>query len=312
MVVGAFHNKFEEHLDFDTTFTFMRDGLFWLVPRAKKISGYRKLALVLDFKVYLMLLATMVVVPVVCRLLYKKNILGYFFPLYQILLEVALPKSPRRSLVYFHIIIPFLIISTAFKGSLIHVLSVDHYDYQISTFKDIVESNLTISLNSEISDYFKNNREIYERYKYCAIPRECINRTAFERDVATVELQRTYELNLPLFYIDSNGKPLLYLFNTPIFPLHVHWRFVKGFPIYPQIDDILIRLKSSGIIHHLCDKSSFKARVDLSRKVGMASHTLGMKEMHMLFVMTCFGQLLAIIVFFIELCTALYKNKRKT
>lgn len=311
MVIGAFHNKFEEHLDFDATFTFMIDGLFWLVPKAEILSGYKKLALVLNFEIFLLLLVTMIVTPIVCRLLYKKDVLDYFFVLYRTLLEAALPRFPRHKIVYFHIVIPFLIVSTGFKGSLIHVLSVDHYEYQISTFEDILASNLTIKLDYDIAQYFRHDREVYKRYEYCAIPRECINRTAFERDVVTVDFQRTYEYQLPIFYVDSEGKPLLYLFREPIFPLYIHWYFVKGFPIFHQIDNVLLKLKSSGIIHHLCDKSSFKAKVDLSRKVGIASNILGMKEMGPLLILISFGHFLGLVVFLLELCTALKRKKRE-
>lgn len=312
MVLGAFHSKRDEHLDFDATFSFLRDGLFWLVPRAMKLSGYKKLALVLSFEAYLILLVTMIVIPVIGRLLFKNHVVDYFFELYQTLLEVALPRPLTRKL-YLHIVIPFLVLSTVFKGSLIHKLSIDHYGYQISSLEDIVASNLTISIDHDIAQYFKNDnpldRYVYKNYEYCAKPRNCINKTAFEGNMVTVDIQRTYEYLLASSYIDSDGKPLSYLFSTPIFPLYIHWYFVKGFPIFPQINVILLRLKSSGIIHHLCEKATFKARVDLNRKVRITSNKLGLKEMRPLFVLISLGHIFGLIVFFIELCTMAKRKK---
>ncbi|XP_044253095.1 uncharacterized protein LOC123004045 [Tribolium madens] len=43
MVLGAFHLKSEEHIDFDMSFTHMEDAAYWLVPKAKPLPLWKRL-----------------------------------------------------------------------------------------------------------------------------------------------------------------------------------------------------------------------------------------------------------------------------
>ncbi|KAJ3645388.1 hypothetical protein Zmor_023051 [Zophobas morio] len=305
MAVGVFHSKFDEHLDFDMSYSYMEDSTRWLVPKAKILPYWKRLSLIFAKEVYLSVIFSIFLMVVVYRLFHNASYSSSWIMLYQILLELSLKQLPFnfRS-VTMAWIASCLILSTMFKSKLIDIMSKDSYEHQISTLSDIVDSKLEIVIDHDIAKFYQNNtnaieEQIKNNYRYCINPRICITRTAFIQDCVTVDFKRTNEYFLPQ-YIDSEGDVLFYLFKTPIFLVHIHLFFVKGYPIFPQIDEFLIRMRASGIIQHLYDNASHNARLALSKKSTFKVEVLGLEQLQVAFVIWSLGVGFSVLVFVVE------------
>ncbi|RZC34975.1 hypothetical protein BDFB_001396 [Asbolus verrucosus] len=307
MTIGVFHSKFEEHLDFDMSYTYMEDGTRWLVPKARILPYWKRISLIFSKEVYLSIFFSVAIMMVVCHILYNISYSSTWILLYQILLEYSLNKMPAFRIVIIVWTCCCLILSTMFKSKLIDTMSKNSYERQIDSLGDIVASKLHIIIDHDIAkfyDYQTNSDEEYVRknYEFCPDPRICITRTAFEQDCVTIDFQRSNEFFLPQ-YVDPNGDVLLHLFKTPIFPVHIHLFFVKGYPIFPQIDQLLMRLRSNGVIEHLYDKAGYNARMAMSKKSKFSVEVLGLKQMQMAFLLWGVGIGASVLVFIIEYLT---------
>lgn len=314
MALGVFHSKFDEHYDFDISYTFMEDGIRWLVPKAKLLPYWKRLALIFTKEVYLGILGSFLGMLLLCRFLYKINFPDSGILLYQILLECSLkvPGNHRTAILIW--ICCGLIISTVFKSKLIETMSKSSYEKQINTLSDIVNSKLHILIDHDIAKFFSRSNpvenHIKNSYEYCPNPRDCINRTAFVQNCVTVDFQRSNEFFLPNF-LNSEGDVLVYLFENVIFPVHIQMFFVKGYPVFEQIDEFLMRLRAFGFIEHFYDGAGYNARRALSRKRHFRAEILNLEHVEIAFFMWGVGMVIASVVFGIE-CILNSKKQSRT
>ncbi|RZC36251.1 hypothetical protein BDFB_008767 [Asbolus verrucosus] len=304
MVMGAFHSKFREHQDFDMTFNHMEDAVYWLVPKAKVLPHWKMLSLIFSKELYLLLLLSTVMIVIFYRFFYQRSFSSSLTILYQILLECGVHKIPGNKIIIITWIGSCLVLSTIFKSKLMQIMSQHTFEHQINTLSDIVASKLLINIDDFIASFFyhyTNPDEEYvaKNYKPCKDHDSCVNRTAFQQDSVTVNFQRVYEC-ISLKYMDSEGHFLLHMTMTPVFPIHIHLFFVKGHPVFSQVDQLLIRIKSSGFIKHLYDQVAHNTRLALGKRSSLSATVLKLEQMYVAFFLWCIGIFASISVFVFE------------
>lgn len=301
MVIGAFHPKSEEHLNFDMTFGHMEDATYWLVPKAKLLPLWKRLNLIFSLEVYLILFISIIVTTIVSCYLYKESFSSALIMLYQILLECSLHRMPDFRTLIITWTAYCLVISTVFKSKLINVMTENMYDHQIESLSDIVNSKLVINIDTFIATFYyhytnPDEKYILKNYVHCDDHFACVRRTAFQQDAVTVDFERSYQYTA--LFLDTEGNLLLHLCKTPIFPVQIHLFFVKGYPIFPQINDLLIRIRSSGFIQYQYNKMSHHTQMVLSkRKHNLAAKVLSVKHLQIAFFIFCIGMILSSFVF---------------
>lgn len=304
MGIGAFHSRVAENLDFDLSVPYLEDSTTWVVPKASLLPEWKKLGLVMNADMYFSIIVIILVVALVCLLLYKENFLVTVYNLYQILFEVSLASVPSYKLILLCCILGFMVISTMFKSVLISVLLSVKYEHQIQNTEEMVKSGLELRFDKVIKKYYESDnpvdKYIFKNFIFCPDPRVCINRTAFVRDTATIDFKRVYMYNLPKYYVDSEGNPMIYIFKESVFPVHIHIFFNKGFPMLHQVNKILMNLESNGIIRHLYDEVEREATQALSRKTNLFTNVLNLKQMAVAFFVLILGCLISLVVFIVE------------
>lgn len=306
MVVGAFHHKSEEEQDFDMTFSYMEDGVFWVVPKAKIVPLWKRFTLIFTITVYLTILSSFFLIVMVCHAFYRQPFLPCLLMLYQILLECSVPKIPKYFRAVVFILIPScLVISTIFKSKLMVVMSKNSYDHQIDSLSDIVHSSLLINIDDFIASFYRDysnsdEEHIWKNYVQCGNHSVCVERTAERQDSVTCSFQRSHEYSSHN-YVDSTGYPLLHLTKILIFPLQIRLFFVKGYPLFLQIDELLLRIRSSGFVQYQYDKVAYNIQVALSKKKGtFSAEILGLEQLYVIFFVWWIGILISIFVFLME------------
>lgn len=305
MGIGVFHSKFDEHLDFDMSFTYMEDASQWLAPKARILPYWKRLGLIFKLEIYLSIFLCLVFVMILCRFLYRQSLTYTAFVVCEILLESSTPHLPLQLRSLMAVWISFcLIISTMFKSKLIDTISKNSYEYQIDSVEDIASSNLQILIDHDIATFYNHHTHpseefIQKNYKYCENPRICITRTAFVQDCITVDFERSNQF-FSYAFLDNEGNALTHMFKKPIFPVHIHLFFVRGYPLFQEIDRLLTIMRSSGIIDHLYDTAEHNAKMTLNHKTYFKVEVLGLKQMQIAFFVWGIGVFVSIVVFVAE------------
>lgn len=182
-------------------------------------------------------------------------------------------------------------------------LNFENYEKQISNFHEIMQSGLKIG-------YYKNTKETLlttPEDKYidkhsidCDLSMACLNRTAFKRDFATFKGWRNVGYLRTNKFTRSDGKPLIFVCKDQVYQVLYSMTFARGFPMFQDVNKVLIQLKSSGFVYYWYNKAVHDLNLKRSNNI-MSSKTLSISEIVSPFGILLFGELIAFVVFLIEL-----------
>lgn len=315
MGVGSFHIGLIEHLKFDTSFTYLEDGIYFLSPKALPLPQWQCLAKVFPPNIYIAMITTMTIASLFCTILYRENFWYALMQFYQMFLGVGSPTIPTYKTIFITSIYGFFILSVLFQSSLFDSLTTIQYEEQIDSYEKIIKTGIIIYGGMDpigrilIRNDTDLSKYIPKHFIKCPDPRECINRTAYQRDVISIDFKRTFLYQIPKYYIDSTGNVMLYQFKEPIFPLNINLVFLKGYPIFEQINFVLMHLKESGIISYLCEKISYSIELAMNKQNTIESNVLNLNQLSIGFYLWICGLLLSATVFVIEHIKHKFCNK---
>ncbi|RZC34972.1 hypothetical protein BDFB_001395 [Asbolus verrucosus] len=324
IALGAFYLKDFEHIDLDTSYAYLQDGFFWVVPKGQIIDQWKRIVLAFGFITWIAFLLSFLffsgiywIYMYFFQMGFSSNIFFYFFG---ILIEstVNIPQKYQIRGLLVTWIFYCLIISTAFKSQMMNLLSGIDYEHQIDSLEEIIESPLRINMPQGYANLYDNEEYPLERYVYennirCDDILKCLQRTAKKRDTASTAIGRYIDFMRPQF-LDKNGRSMIHVLNEKVYPMSIHMIFSKGYPIFGQIDHLLLIMEANGITDFLYDRITHILNLRYMTKTGPVKYALvnDVKTMVLPFVILGFGQVLGFVVFCLELLwSQVCKNTNK-
>lgn len=237
------------------------DAAVWWVPIAAPIPDWQHIIKVYQNIVWLLILLAVLANGLTWWLAdklkcTKMNSYTKFIPsllrCYLILLQISViqPRNKFGRALFIFWTYTTILLFTAYQSQLISILTKPIYENQISNTQELLNSNLKLSAvlvsNNQtlISKLYNSKKEIIR----CPLDEYCLNRTAFNRDMATVKTLKFGKYFLSKYYTNSEGKTFIVDFKDHMFIVLPKYCFRKGFPFVDKFNEILLLLQSNGLI----------------------------------------------------------------
>lgn len=310
------YNSLEEDTPkyFDISNAFYSDSLAWISPSPLEMTYWKRIYKMFSIKVWMVLATSALVWIFMVNLAHKNiNLFELSFMVFQILLEHSVSKHQIKRKLSLRLMLlawmtSFLVISTLFKNSLVIILGTEKRTAELFYLNDILytsELKITSYINlSKLYVDLDNNKDYplnFNEIQYCRSVLRCVNRTAFERNVVTTAPKSIVRYNwIPKYYINNEGKVLITVSREVIRPFFIHLIFSKGYPLFPQINAITMRMYETGWLDHLYNEM----RIQIKRATTLLvfdAQKIGMSRFNFVFIMWSFGLCISALVFISEI-----------
>lgn len=273
VLVGYNSPTAETPKHFDITGAFYYDDIAWAAPNPKEMSYVKRLSHIFSLQFWIFLLTSVLLWIVVVH--YVQNATKFFeliFVIFQILLEHSVSKHLIKRRLFLRIsllawMVAFLVLSTLFKNSILVILGTEKRYPRLTTVQDVLNSNLQITSYVNLSDLYINSENQaeypfdFEKIEQCESVLGCVNKTAFQRNSVTTAPRIIVWYNwIPKYFITKHGEVLVRVSDDSIVPIHIHLIASKGYPLFPQINDILGRMRASGWFNHVYTQMRLKIK----------------------------------------------------
>lgn len=309
---GLAPSQFNE--DFDMSLPIVMEETTWWVPSAGLKPAWKNLKRIYQNSVWISILSTLGVTIFLWCLIgkreYKQNAIC-FLVCWSILLQAAtkIPKNLVMKILFIFWVLFSLVLSTSYQSQLINILTNPFYEHQISNVQELLESKILFGFFPRVVQSFFNDpndpiqKRIVDNFIPCPLSEECVNKTAFQRNFAVVKSSRQVRFLTKKYYLDSNGRSLLYRFKEGVLyqPVYV---CRKGFPLLSKINHMSLLLQANGLIEKWDKDIRYVGDVSKAKKL----YPLSIMHLSGGFVCLVIGYILAIFVFIIE---KLYRKNNK-
>lgn len=186
------------------------------------------------------------------------------------------------------------------------ILLMEKYEYEINTLREIEQSSKQIYWRFSLDeDFHKNSNDTFEnrisnRIIYTNDLVFAMNLTAFTKKCFTTALKRTFYHYVPKYYMNRDGGPMLHMVTERIAAWHAQFVHTKGYPLYEQINSLLMQLKANGYIFKLYDKYRYMSFKQFLRNFNRRMENFTLKNLQPAFVVLAFGYVLAMLIFLTE------------
>lgn len=309
---------------FDVTYPHIDTTAVWFVPVALPIAQWKNLTVIFDGIVWTAILLVVLSNGFAWYLLGRKKetafnelslcLMGAFYILLQG--SVLTPRTWKLRSVVIIWSLSSLLLFTAHQCQLTGILTSPLYDHQISNLKEMVSSHLDYGFYPILKSLYKESKnpthkKLLKYYKPCPLTTECMNRTAFKRDFATIKNKREASFLMAKYYSFPSGKPMLYNFQESEFVVWCKYYVEKGFPFLERINEKILLLQSSGLIskweRNLVE--GINNRVEVSEL-----QSLTVNHLQGAFFLLLIGNFLAFLMFGYEMMKfrmKVYRDKKK-
>lgn len=294
------------------TYPYYTDALAWYVPSPKQLPRWRFLFTIFSFDVWLawgtiiaiftffwifgnfllnkkLSLRTVLLVP---------NIIFFWF------LEQMYNVQTKSS---YHLVLKVYLLFTAimmnflFRSRCTYILNGINFEKGIDRVEDIISGGLVIGCTDFVAKIIGERKDIAEyledNFVNCRAI-ECLSRTAFDNDLASVSLIGVARFSSG-FFLDSKGRSLLKQLKSPTYVTRLVAFFNRGHPMFPWFDRKLQYLVEAGIVGKIASKYDeyyFYKEVNLS-----STKMLGLQHIMAPSAIWSIGMVLSILVYIWEL-----------
>lgn len=295
----------------------MEDSLKWIVPAGKRLSHLDSVFSIFSFEVWMCLLLLTIVMPVLVYLAarqrseeirYLKTFQNCFTICFMSSLTQPAYPHPKTALLRYILALWWflsLIVLTAYQSHLVTYLNFYQYSRPLNSIEEIVDCKMKFGFNEELHDLFLNftnkyEEYIFKNYKECELGYVCLNKTAFNRDFATITSTRFASRGS--YYLSPDDGFLLHFLEPKVRNILVSIAFTKGHPIFEDFNRLLMIIRSSGFVEysydiliHVNNLNAFTSSV-----LTLNSNDLSLDELSGAFIVLGIGLFIATISFLIE------------
>lgn len=315
IVFGLAPGKYTDN-QFQSLQNVVYDILTWIVPTADEYPKWTNLMFIYKIDVWLILIVSIIVngisfwcfgrkFEIIYSFKHLSTCLVNSFSLVLFQGGLRTPKTTTIRILFLFWGFFSVIMYTVHQCKLISILTKPQYKPQINTLTQIIDTKLKIGFfPGSIFSLQGNQYEGYirARFENCSINEECVNKTAFERNYATLKNRRQLFYFMRQYYTFPNGRPMVYPFSTGsvIMP---HFNVLKGYPLAKKFNKIILLLTSNGLVRKW-DREIY----DKTKIVPKTLTALSINHLLCGFLYLAVGLTIAFITF---LCEVIFKKKKQ-
>ncbi|CAG9826619.1 unnamed protein product [Diabrotica balteata] len=251
---------------FDKTIDVTEDMTVYIIPRiivTKELKMfYLEFETLIWYHFLILILILFVLFKIINALIPKTDVISAFDVILGVLLEGVTSMNARifsLKILLINYILFCLLFSTAYKSKMFDVMKTDLSSQLISTTEDLLKYEFKVALPTEYVKLFKMSQDPFDtiivannRIVNCLNFTICLNRVAFQKDVVTTRLLRPTQALIPQYYLDSEGRSLLYIIKRPFsVPYYFSLLFRKGHPLFEEFNKNIFLLKQAGFVDYL-------------------------------------------------------------
>lgn len=319
----------ERHRFLDHNYCHLQEYCTWCVPKARIAPAWRGLLDIFQYLTWIAMIAMYILISVLIWAFAStsprdpttypllKNSMNYIFSIFLNVSTYETPVKKSARMIFIFWVIFGLHFTIAYQAKLISVLTNTVYEKQMDTVDEMLNSNMPFLLIYTLKRYFANTddwrvKRISDNFQGCYDSDACLNRIAYQRNLAFFTLKVHMDFDT-MKYVDSTGRPLIYCFDNYYLVYPAQMYLTKGFPLRDRIDQVIFRIRDSGLLLKWKSDVFWKWRHRFLNSIPLADNSnkpLTIKHLLAVFFVAAVGYCFALLVFVIEILI-FYINKRR-
>ncbi|CAH1105961.1 unnamed protein product [Psylliodes chrysocephalus] len=315
MYVSKISDRMVEYLETQKTVGLIQDKLVFVTPNLVEqnrwvifTKEYSNVVWWYLFGLFVLLYALFYFISYLFK---DKNKESIIYILLSVLFEgsaMIRTKLLSFKVLFLNYLIFTLIISTVYKSKMFDLMRTDNNFQLINSRADVLTSSLTIALPDPLlMEMYKVSTDPIELglskkdFEFCSQNYwECINKTAFEKNVITSCFIKQLQYYVPIHYLDKDGKSMLNVLEEDYHDLfYFVIVFRLGHPLFTVFNKKLMYLYEAGFVKYISDnlERKYKRALYLA-KVKRSYIPLTLKDFQTTFIM----YFCCVILCFVVLC----------
>ncbi|XP_049823905.1 uncharacterized protein LOC126265691 [Aethina tumida] len=307
VVIGAYSNMDDYFMDFDMSYVYISKKVTWIVPTAKLLGFEVRIYHILSWQVWLVFILAAVASVLVYKIM-GLNVCAMTFSVFASLVGSTIKL--RKTTLSFRALMGAwlyfcLIISTMFRNEMVYMFSSVQYAHEINTKEDLFVSEMDLVVIPYIATYCaQHNDPRYRQFIKRAVvndnPNIMWDLVAYEGHISNV-YKLVAESIIARRYLDNNGMPLIHIVEEKLFETYTSLVMVKGYPMYEQINRLILLLMDNGFIWERIKFYTDYANKLRSKAKVLKKHTLGYEQLKFVFGLWVESLFISILVFICEI-----------
>ncbi|CAH1105964.1 unnamed protein product [Psylliodes chrysocephalus] len=269
MYVSKISDRVHGDPTIQTTFGLTQDKLVFITPNLVKYNRWAIFTKEYSRLVWWLLCGLFVLLYTsfyfVSYLFNDRNVGSILYILLSVLFEgsaIIYAKTLSFKVLFLNYLIFSLIITTVYKSKMFDLMIADNSFQLINSRADILTSSLAIAFpDPNIVEMFKVSTDPIElgmskaNIVYCLRDYwECVNKTAFDKNLITSRLVKQLQYYVPIYYLDEDGKSMLNILHNDHYDmLYLVIVFRLGHPIFTVFNKKLMYLYETGFVKYISD-----------------------------------------------------------
>ncbi|KAL3275612.1 hypothetical protein HHI36_020365 [Cryptolaemus montrouzieri] len=213
-------------------------------------------------------------------------------------------NSRSQRLIVIFILFLSTIMNYIFKSRFTYLLNGLNYEKSINNVDDILSKGLKIGSTKYVSGIInttsKMDQYLQQNFVEC-FGLNCLNITAFKRDMATLTLKGIVQSSIDMFSDKYNDRWLLKDLPSQTQTIYFVAYFIPGHPMFPLFNRNLQRVVEAGIVENIALK--YNTFHETKKKSFNSTQSLHLEHIAAPLVLWLIGFLLSLIVFIGELAS---------
>lgn len=191
-------------------------------------------------------------------------------------------------------------------ANLIILFTREVFGEQIKNDEDLMNSKIPFGLPHESLKYFITDSDfdkyVRNNHENCEIDMGCSLRVVSTENFAVVTISRFVFAN-KLDFLSPTGEMAVYSFKQPLRTEYYNMYFVKGSPIFPQVNNVLLQMTSAGFVKYFDERTRFFYDLEFGKNITrekIRSKILSLDYFNLFFKIYGIGIFIALLIFCFE------------
>lgn len=157
-----------------------------------------------------------------------------------------------------------MIISISFNANFYSVLTTPSYKHKIETVIEAAQKSWRFGFPEIFEPVVRTYSpelmaSVIKNHAACSLSFKCLNDTIKSRDLIVAKGNSLTKFYASKYYMDDNGRFLIYALPSPLIQININMIMVKGYPVLERFNQLIMLLKTNGLISKWVKDFSIKA-----------------------------------------------------
>lgn len=240
-------------------FPYVMTDVYFIVPSPKKLMRWKYIFRVFSWEIYFLYFITLISISWIESLRRRRQRFRRILRMMKISFKLLLDQSVVSRFVFqrwllFLITIVTFFLNASFKCGFTYFITGVNFEKGIESIEDVINSELQIGATPQMAMLLKKSqvesRFLDTRLVICRILQNCLNRTAFTRNLIVARPYITFKA-IRKTYMDKDGRDLIQAVKTAYMGFHVSARVPRGHPLYSIMNTYCQRMVEHGLVEKI-------------------------------------------------------------